>query len=60
MFSSLFALTVPNVDLLATVLTLEDNTTRGMVAINNVVWNRAKQNPKNIRMAVYMPESTYY
>lgn len=37
MFSSLFALTVPNVDLLATVLTLEDNTTRGMVAINNVV-----------------------
>ena len=49
MFSSLFALTVPNVDLLATVLTLEDNTTRGMVAINNVVWNRAKQNPKNIR-----------
>tara|TARA_B100000686_G_C16519549_1_gene826482 strand:- start:18 stop:482 length:465 start_codon:yes stop_codon:yes gene_type:complete len=49
MFSSLFALTVPNVDLLATVLALEDNTTRGMVAINNVVWNRAKQNPKNIR-----------
>ena len=49
MFSSLFALTVPNVDLLATVLTLEDNTTRGMIAINNVVWNRAKQDPKNIR-----------
>ena len=49
MFSGLFALTVPNVDLLATVLTLEDNATRGMVAINNVVWNRAKQNPKNIR-----------
>ena len=49
MFSSLFALTVPNVDLLATVLTLEDNTTKGMVAVNNVVWNRAKQDPKNIR-----------
>jgi len=49
MLSSLLALNVPNVDLLATVLTLEDNTTKGMVAINNVVWNRAKQNPKNIR-----------
>lgn len=49
MLSSLLALNVPNVDLLATVLTLEDNTTKGMVAINNVVWNRAKENPKNIR-----------
>jgi len=49
MLSSLLALNVSNVDLLATVLTLEDNTTKGMVAINNVVWNRAKGNPKNIR-----------
>lgn len=49
MLSSLLALNVPNVDLLATVLTLEDNTTKGMVAINNVVWTRAKENPKNIR-----------
>jgi spore germination cell wall hydrolase CwlJ-like protein len=49
MLSSLLALNVPNVDLLATVITLEDNTTKGMVAINNVVWNRAKENPKNIR-----------
>ena len=49
MLSSLLALNVPNVDLLATVLTLEDNTTKGMMAINNVVWTRAKENPKNIR-----------
>ena len=49
MLSSLLALNVPNVDLLATVLTLEDNTTKGMTAINNVVYNRAKENKKNIR-----------
>ena len=49
MLSSLLALNVPNVDLLATVITLEDNTIKGMMAINNVVWNRAKENPKNIR-----------
>ncbi len=41
MLSSLLALNVPNVDLLATVITLEDNTTKGMVEINNVVCSRA-------------------
>ena len=49
MLSSLLAMTIPDVDILATVLTLEDNTTRGMTAINNVVYNRAKENKKNIR-----------
>ena len=52
MFSNLLALSVLNIDLLATVLTLEDNTTKGMTAVNNVVWNRAKKNPKNIRKAL--------
>ena len=47
--SSLLAMVIPDTDLLATVLTLEDNTTRGMTAINNVVYNRAKENKKNIR-----------
>ena len=47
--SSLLAMVIPDADLLATVLTLEDNTTRGMTAVNNVVYSRAKEDKKNIR-----------
>jgi hypothetical protein len=40
---------VTDVELIATVITLEENNTQGMYAISEVIYNRANKNPKNIR-----------
>jgi len=40
---------VTDVELMATVITLEENNTQGMYAISEVIYNRAKKDPKNIR-----------
>ena len=40
---------VTDVELMATVIALEENKTEGMYAISEVIYNRAKREPKNIR-----------
>lgn len=40
---------VTDVELMATVITLEENNTQGMYAISEIIYNRANKSPKNIR-----------
>lgn len=40
---------IETVDLIATVLTLEDNNRLGMECISEVIYNRSKKNPENFR-----------
>ena len=43
------AFIVSDIDLMATVITLEENKTKGMYAISEVIYNRAKKDPKQVR-----------
>jgi spore germination cell wall hydrolase CwlJ-like protein len=43
------AFIVSDIDLMATVITLEENNTKGMYAISEVIYNRAKKDPKRVR-----------